>query len=176
MGKESPEDVDHLIKEESVHFINTDFRARKNILIVSLVFMLNFVSFGGLSRLQSSVHKEEGLGVTCTSILYLSVALASLLLPKLAVTYIGHKLCINLSLLAFLIWTVCNGHVTWFTMVPASVILGIATSTLWASTGSYLTCLAKYHANQNGLTQQQTSTRTFSMFFFFFQSGRHKIT
>ena len=108
-------------------------RTIKNLLVISVAFMLNFVGFGGLSRLQSSIHKEEGLGVTCTSILYLSMAMASLLLHKLVVTYIGHKLCINLSFLAFLIWTVYNGHVTWYTMVPASVILGVATSILWKS-------------------------------------------
>ena len=40
-------------------------RVWRNIVLLSLAFMLNYISYGGLSSLQSSLHVQEGMAV-CT--------------------------------------------------------------------------------------------------------------
>ena len=38
-------------------------RVWRNIVLLSLAFMLNYISYGGLSSLQSSLHVQEGMAV-----------------------------------------------------------------------------------------------------------------
>ena len=42
-------------------------RVWRNIILLSLAFMLNYISYGGLSNLQSSLHVQEGTGCTTGS-------------------------------------------------------------------------------------------------------------
>ena len=151
----------------------SEARIQKNVLAVSCCFLLIFSAFGGLSRLQSSLHNEQGLGVTTTSILYICTAFSSLILPKLAATYFGTKHCISLSLLTYVAWTLSNGHATWWTMVPTSTLLGLGTSILWTSASTYITALGELYALQSGIPTETALTRMFSMFYFFFQMGEY---
>jgi hypothetical protein len=69
----------------------TDRRILKNIVVISLVFFLHHIPYNGLYVLQSSLHKDEGMGVISQAILYVFTALSSLLLPKMVIQIIGHK-------------------------------------------------------------------------------------
>ena len=65
-------------------------RVWKNVIVISLVFMLNYISFSGLSVLQSSLHVQEDHSVICTSIRDTSL-ISSLFLPELLIQGIGYK-------------------------------------------------------------------------------------
>jgi len=57
-------------------------RILKNIVLISVAFLMTFNAFQGLSRLQSSLHRVDGMGVINSSVLYVSLVLSCLFLPK----------------------------------------------------------------------------------------------
>lgn len=90
-----------------------DFRRQrrmimKNILLISLAFLCNFTAYGGLSRLQSSLHIDEGMGVITQSVLYGALMISCMFLPKLLINLIGHKWTITVSFSGERTRTPCN--------------------------------------------------------------------
>src|SRR6218665_1818532 len=133
----------------------------KNVIVVSVVFLLNFLAYGGLMALQSSLHVQQGMGVIAMAVVYGSFALASLTLPKIAISLLGHKWSMSVALTGYLLWMAVNGFGVWATVLPASIVVGICGATLWTTQGSYLTILARHYAIK---TDQQTAPVT-SLFF-----------
>ena len=145
-------------------------RVWKNIIIISLAFLLNFLSFGGLSRLQSSLHVQEGMGVICSSILYISLMISCFIFPKPLIHWLGHKWVMTLSLVGYIIWMGANGYGVWGTMIPASVLLGICAATLWIAQCSYFTELGKMYAKLTHQNENTVIALFFGVFFMSFQS------
>jgi len=57
------------------------WRIMKNIVVISLAFMVHFTAFQGVGNLQSSVNADEGLGVVSMATIYFSLILSNLFLP-----------------------------------------------------------------------------------------------
>merc|ERR1719210_3136564 len=74
-----------------------------------------------------------------------------------------------MSFSGYILWMAANGYATWWTMVPASVLLGVAAAPLWTAQCSYFTLLAKRYAEVSGEDEEAVLTRFFGIFFFFFQ-------
>ena len=145
-------------------------RISKNIWLVSAAFLFNFQAFQGLSRLQSSLHQDEGMGVINSSVLYASLVLSCLFLPKIAITKIGHKWCIVVSFTAYILWMGANGIGRWWSMTPTSILVGLAAAPLWTAQCSYFTKLAVRYAELTDEKQQDIVTKFFGIFFMFFQT------
>ena len=171
-AEEDAVSVSTTVAQAELHALMSPNRILKNVFVISLVFFLIFAAYGGLSRLQSSLHRDEGLGVICSAVVYGTMVIACLFLPKLAVTYLGHKWCMTISLLGYILWMAANGYAVWATMVPASIILGIAATTLWTPQCSYFTIAAEHYGKQKGIESDAALTRFFGIFFFFFQLCR----
>lgn len=60
-------------------------RMLKNIVVVCVMFFFNFLAYNGMSTLQSSIHVQGGMGVITQDVLNVSVAVSSLLLPKMII-------------------------------------------------------------------------------------------
>lgn len=60
-------------------------RIIKNVLVVSVAFMLHFTAFHGTANLQSSINLEEGLGTYSLLSVYGSLMLANIFLPVLVI-------------------------------------------------------------------------------------------
>ncbi|ELT90286.1 hypothetical protein CAPTEDRAFT_23401, partial [Capitella teleta] len=141
----------------------------KNILLISFAFLLNFTAFQGLSRLQSSLHKVDGMGVINSAVLYAFLMLSCMFVPKLLTTRIGFKWTIPLSFSGYILWMAANGYAHWYTMVPASIIVGICAAPLWTAQCSYFTKMGGRYAELNQEDEQAVITRFFGYFFMFFQ-------
>ena len=141
----------------------------KNILLISVAFLFNFNAFQGLSRLQSSLHKDEGMGVINSSVLYGSLVLSCLFVPKILINQIGHKWTIPLSFSGYVLWMAANGYAVWGTMVTASIIVGLSAAPLWTAQCSYFTIIGKRFANLSREDENAIVTRFFGIFFFTFQ-------
>lgn len=115
--------------------------------------------------LQSSLHKEEGMGTINQSVLYASAVISNFCLPKLFINLIGHKWSMTLSLPGYILWMAANGYAVWGTMVTASILVGISTATLWPSKSSYLTLLAQYYAGISGEKEEAVVARFFGIFY-----------
>lgn len=57
------------------------WRIMKNIVVISLAFMVHFTAFQGAGNLQSSVNADEGLGTASLATIYFSLILSNVFLP-----------------------------------------------------------------------------------------------
>ena len=168
--KEGLKSVDEMTDEE---IKKEKFRIMRNILLVSVAFLFNFTSFGGLSRLQSSLHQDQGMGTTNQAVLYAGLVVSCLFLPKIAIQKLGHKWCISVSILCYILWMGANGIGRWWSMTPTSVLVGLAAAPLWTAQCSYFTLYAVRYADLSGEKSDSIVSRFFGIFFFFFQMCKY---
>lgn len=122
-------------------------RIWKNIIIISISFFFLFTAFLSLSSLQSSLHREEGLGVVSQACLYGALTLSGIFFTKPLIGALGHKWSIALSMTAYIVWMAANGYAVWGTMVPASILCGVFSTPLWAAQSAYVTKLATRYSS-----------------------------
>ena len=144
-------------------------RIIKNILVICVAFLFNFNAFQGLSRLQSSLHRIEGMGVITSSVLYGSLMISCMFAPKILISYIGHKWTIAISFTGYILWMAANGYAVWGTLVTASIIVGLFAAPLWTAQCSYFTIEAERYARLSGEKKDAVVSRFFGVFFMFFQ-------
>ncbi|KAI0227977.1 UNC93-like protein [Lamellibrachia satsuma] len=144
-------------------------RILKNIILISIAFLMTFNAFQGLSRLQSSLHRVDGMGVINSSVLYASLVISCLFLPKLITNAIGHKWTIPISFVGYIVFMAANGYAVWATMVPASIIVGLAAAPLWTAQCSYFTKIARRYSQLADVPEDAVLSRFFGIFFFTFQ-------
>jgi len=73
------------------------FQTYKNLLIISLAFLLQFTAFGGIDKLQSSLNAEANVGVNSLSIIYVCLMISSIFLPHPLISILGLKWTIVIS-------------------------------------------------------------------------------
>ena len=54
----------------------------KNLIIICIAFLFNFISFGGASSLQSSLNDDQGLGTGSLAIIYASLIVSAMFTPS----------------------------------------------------------------------------------------------
>lgn len=138
---ETPTVVQQMEKEE---IQKEKKRIMKNIILISLGFLMTFNAYQGLARLQSSLHRDEGMGVITQSVLYASLMISCFFLPTLIIHAIGHKWTIPLSFCGYITWMAANGYAVWGTMVTTSIIVGFAAAPLWTAQCAYFTIIAEW--------------------------------
>ncbi|KAI0227956.1 hypothetical protein LSAT2_021555 [Lamellibrachia satsuma] len=62
-----------------------------------------------------------------------------------------------------------NGYAVWATMVPASIIVGLAAAPLWTAQCSYFTKIARRYSQLADVPEDAVLSRFFGIFFFTFQ-------
>ncbi|KAM8788027.1 protein unc-93 homolog A [Rhynchonycteris naso] len=146
-------------------------RSLRNVLVVSLGFLLLFTAYGGLQNLQSSLYREEGLGVTVLSTLYGAMLLSSMLLPPLLIRTLGCKWTIVASMSCYVTFSLGNFYASWYTLIPTSILLGLGAAPLWSAHCTYLTVTGNTHAEKAGKRGQDVVNQYFGIFFLIFQSS-----
>ncbi|XP_058526643.1 protein unc-93 homolog A isoform X1 [Ochotona princeps] len=146
-------------------------RSLRNVLVVSLGFLLLFTAYGGLQNLQSSLHSEAGLGVATLGTLYGGVLLSSLCLPPILIRSLGCKWTIAVSMCGYVAFSLGNFYASWYTLIPTSILLGLGAAPLWSAQSSYLTVLGHAHAEKTGRLSKDVVNQYFGLFFLIFQSS-----
>ncbi|KAM4694254.1 protein unc-93 homolog A-like [Discoglossus pictus] len=144
----------------------------KNIFVIAIGFLLIFIAFGGLQTLQSSLNPSEGLGAVSLSVTYGGQIVSAILLAPFAIRKLGCKFTIAMSMICYIIYTLANFYPKWYTLIPASVILGLGGSPFWTAKCTYLTISARQYAEKAGKIQAHMISQYFGVFFFIFQSSR----
>lgn len=121
----------------------------KNLLVLSLGFMLVFTSFCALRSLQSSINHDGGLGLAALSCMNATFALGCVFATSI-VQRVRPKRAIMLSLIGHLLFTVANVHATFYTLLPATAVIGFTMATLLVAQGTYLTSIAVTYAAVSG--------------------------
>ena len=152
-------------------------RIYKNVLLVSISFLLLFVAFESMSKLQSSINAVDNLGLWSSVVIYASLILSCLFVPSLVIskltlkwTMVASILCYSTyiaaqfypqvrafrTLIQFTLLTLSQTislHSTsqFYTLLPTGAVVGLAAAPLWSAKCSFLT---------------QSARRSSSFFFF----------
>ncbi len=74
-----------------------DFRTYKNLLVLSVAFLLQFTAFNCMQNLQSSLNTEANIGVNSSSIIYVFLIISSIFLPHPLISIFGLKWTLAIS-------------------------------------------------------------------------------
>ena len=151
---------DPSIATESISLINHDNSSSqrmsmtrktivKNVILLSASNMLLSGAFKGLQTIQSSLLSQQGMGVYTQSISYGTAILASLFLPHVLISLVGHKWCVVISYLGYALWMAANAYAVWVTMVVGSVLCGLAKPCVTCAICVYLTIAAQKYASES---------------------------
>ena len=140
----------------------------KNVIGLGLAFLVVFSAFQGLQNLQTILHPEGGLGLASLSVLYAAFALFSILTPAV-VHILGTKYTLLVGFLCHLIYTTSNFYPSWYTLMPASFIIGLASLPIWTAGSTHLVRVAVIGAKSLGVDQSLTISNLFGIFYFIFR-------
>ncbi|KAM7440260.1 hypothetical protein ABFA07_010486 [Porites harrisoni] len=144
----------------------------KNVFVISFGFLFLFTAFQSLQNLQSSLNKDEGLGLASLCVIYAALILSCIFVPPFVIGRLGCKWTLVLSMTGYVLYTVSNYYARWGTLIPASIIIGMCAAPLWSSKCAYLTTTGIRYSQLNRETQDAVVTRYFGIFFLIFQSGQ----
>ena len=99
--------------------------------IISFGFLFLFTAFQSLQNLQSSLNKDEGLGLASLSVIYGGLILSCILVLPFVIGRLGCKWTLVLSMIGYVLYTVSNYYARWGTLIPASIIIGEQKETTW---------------------------------------------
>ena len=117
--------------------------AYKNVFGVSLSFMACFSAWLGSLNLQATFNGDVGLYAL---VIVSSVWVLGSLISPTIIRLIGTKYSIICGYVGFLIFTIANYYPVWATLVPSSVLLGLALGPLYGSMLTHVTTIAITHA------------------------------
>ncbi|XP_071482233.1 protein unc-93 homolog A-like [Diadema antillarum] len=140
----------------------------KNLIVVSVAFMLIMSAFGALANLQSSLNYSSGLGVASLFALYLGLILSSFITP-LIVRLLSVKGTLVVCCFFYALYTAANFYPVAYTLIPAAVLLGIAGSPFWAAASTYMTTSAIQQAHVTDDVPETVINRFNGVFFCFFR-------
>ncbi|KAH8324652.1 hypothetical protein KR067_005341, partial [Drosophila pandora] len=147
------------------------FRIFKNVIILSLAMMTQYVAYQGTLNLQSSLNAEGGLGTIACSCIYLSMGLSCLFLPTLMIRQLTCKGTLVLGMLCFLPYIGLQLFSRFYTLVPAGILLGLAAAPMWAAQATYLTQISQIYAIITSSSVDAVITLFFGIFFFAWQNA-----
>lgn len=141
----------------------------RNLLVISLAWVVLFTAFSSMANLQSSLNANAGLGTLSLSTIYVTLVTSCLFVPPLMVKRCGIKRTIMICQCGYLFYIAANVWPEWFLLLPAAALVGISAGPLWTAKCTYLTEIAGFYARLSGETAEQVVTRFFGIFFAIFQ-------
>lgn len=140
------------------------------LIILSVAFMFVFAAFSAIQDLQSSLYTDEGLGTLSLGIIYAGTVISCLCSPALLHRFSLKKILVG-GFVCHMIFVAVHYYPSSCSLIPASVLLGLATGPIWTSQGAFITRLAmKYSEKPNSIPAISIS-RFNGIFFMVFQSG-----
>nr|XP_033791266.1 protein unc-93 homolog A [Geotrypetes seraphini] len=141
----------------------------KNVIVVSIGFLLLFTAYGGLQNLQSSLNVEGGLGVLSLSVIYGALIASSMFLPPIIIKSIGCKWSVVAAMCCYITYTVGNFYPSRYTLIPTAFLLGLGGGPLWTGKSTYLTTIGNKYAEKSGKLGKDIVNQYFGIFFLIFQ-------
>ena len=76
---------------------NIRFTTYKNLVVISLAFLLQYTAYDGIRNLQSSLNTDDNIGVNSLSIIYVFMIISSVFLPHPMIAMFGLKWTLLIS-------------------------------------------------------------------------------
>merc|ERR1712007_211942 len=144
-------------------------RIYRNVLIISFSFLLLFVAFESMSKLQSSINVVGGLGVWSNAMVYASLILSCMFLPSIMIDKLTVKWALVVSVFCYSSYIAAQFYPEFYTLLPTAFVLGLGAAPMWSAKCTYLTQVAHRFAKLEGSDPEAIFVRFFGIFFFFFQ-------
>ncbi|XP_054718402.1 protein unc-93 homolog A-like [Uloborus diversus] len=140
----------------------TDRQIIKNLFVLCSGFLFLYIAYDALFMLQSTMNREQGIGVACQAIVYSFFCLCSLLLPKYIIKKLGSKVTLTIGMFACVPYVAANFYPHWAVMVPCALSAGFGSSLLWASQCTYLNEISVLYAKHQFLKTHSSRGSSFS--------------
>jgi len=141
----------------------------KNVLLISFAFLLLFVSFESMSKLQSSINKVDNLGTWSLTALYLSLIFSCMFMPSILIKFLKVKWTLCVCILCYSTYMAAQFYPEFYTLIPTALILGLGAAPMWSAKCTYLNQVAHRLALLEGVAAELVVVKFFAIFFFFFQ-------
>ena len=138
----------------------------KNLVALGIGIHLIFSSFLSIQNLQTSISGET-VGLVSLTVLY-GFFVISTILASIVVKAIGTKYTIVCVFVCHAVYVACNFYPSYFTLLPGSALLGLASGPLWTSVTVYIAELATSYALHCNVTVSNSVSYFNGIFFVFF--------
>ncbi|KAI8508413.1 Protein unc-93 A [Branchiostoma belcheri] len=162
-GTSSEEEV----KQSPQLYVSSTKRIWKNLIVIAVVFLVNFTAFRAIQNLQSTLNSAAGLGVVSLSCVYACMVLSCLFVPILIHNVGSCKWTVVVCLLGHILYTGSNFYPSWYTLIPSSVLLGAISGPLWTAQLTYLTRSAQEYAKLLKRDSPEVDLAKFNGVFYF---------
>jgi len=163
------------VKEaEATQYSPEEIRAEKkiiykNVLLISLSFLLLFVAFESMSKLQSSINVVNNLGTWANAAVYASLILSCMFMPSILIKKLKVKWTLVVCIFSYSTYIAAQFYPEFYTLLPTAFILGMGAAPMWSAKCTYLTQVAHRFAGLDGVDAEPVVVKFFGIFFFFFQ-------
>ena len=140
----------------------------KNVLGLSVSYLLVYSVFKAVQNLQSSINSTGGLGLASLAVLYACFVVTGFVTPAI-VKLLGTKYSLLLGFICHLVYTLTNYYPSWYTLIPSSVLIGFASGPIWAAANTHIAKVAVEIAPALRKDSALVISRFTGLFFFFFQ-------
>ncbi|GFQ68747.1 UNC93-like protein [Trichonephila clavata] len=139
------EDASSVVKDPSVENYSKG-RILKNLIVLCTGVLLLFIAYDGLTMLQSTMNREQGVGVISQAVNYICFCTSAVLFPKYVIKKLGRKVTLVISMIMFLPYIASNFYPHFNTLIPASICMGFGAALFWGTQAIYLNDLSAMYA------------------------------
>merc|ERR1712223_1169550 len=141
----------------------------KNVLLISFSFLLLFVAFESMAKLQSSINVVDNLGTWSSTSVYISLILSCMFMPSILIKYLKVKWTLVVCIFCYSTYMAAQFYPQFYTLIPTAFILGLGAAPMWSAKCTYLNQVAHKRAQLEGVATELVVVKFFAIFFFFFQ-------
>ncbi|XP_026762022.1 UNC93-like protein [Galleria mellonella] len=148
------------------------WRILKNVVVISVAFMVQFTAYCGAANLQSSINAKKGLGTASLAAVYAGLIFSNIFLPAIAIRWLGTKWAISLSFITYMPYIAAQLRPTFYTLIPAALIVGLGGGPLWCAKCTYLSVVSEVHSKISKIPAEALLVRFLGLFFMIFQMNQ----
>jgi len=141
----------------------------KNVILISLAFLLLFTAFESMAKLQSSINVVNNLGDWANATVYASLIISCMFVPSILIKKLKVKWTLVVCIFSYSTYIAAMFYPEFYTLVPTAIILGMGAAPMWSAKCTYLTQVAHRFAGLDGIDAEPIVVKFFGIFFFFFQ-------
>ncbi|XP_021916990.1 UNC93-like protein isoform X2 [Zootermopsis nevadensis] len=144
-------------------------RIMRNVIVISIAFMVHFTAFCGTSNLQSSINAVGGLGTASLMSIYVSMMISTIFLPVIVIRWLGCKWTMAASLICYVPYILAQVYSRFYTLIPAGFLDGLGAGPLWCAKCIYLNVVAEMYSKITGVSVDTVLVRFFGIFFMIYE-------
>ena len=130
---------------------------RKNLIVVGVMNLLIYSALIPINSLISTVAGKT-LGSITFGLNYFFTCSFSFISVSVMNNETSKKKAILLGGVCLVSFTFCNWYISYYTLIPGTVLFGVGLATTWISSLLYISKIAAYHARNNNINEQNTAS------------------